>query len=187
MQDIQKIDPDIFRFTVTSLMGALAGRFPVDMKDSSAMQHGVEAMSDMAVLMAQTLLSKTEGAGVLVVHEGHPVLSALTGFSATSAEVGDLMRPELAEGELAQAAEALVTDNPALWFLDEIGLPMPNGDDIAELGRPLLLCKAAGLLLLEAVRIQKVESNAAEDGARLAQGIAALADGTLVDPASSTH
>ena len=76
MQDIQKIDPDIFRFTVTSLMGALAGRFPVDMKDSSAMQHGVEAMSDMAVLMAQTLLSKTEGAGVLVVHEGHPVLAA---------------------------------------------------------------------------------------------------------------
>lgn len=187
MQDIPKIDPDIFRFTVTSLMGALASQFKVNTASSEHMRESVDSMSNMAVLMAQSVLSKTEGAGVLVIGEGHPVLAALTGFSAMNAEIGDLLRPELAEGELGQAAAALVTDNPCLWFLDEIGIPMPGSDDVVELGRPLLLCKAASLLLLEAVRIEQAEAAAASDGALLAQGIEALADGTLVPPAADVE
>lgn len=194
MQGIEQLDKDLFRFTVTHLMGSLIGRFSIDTTTPQSTQRGINSMADMATTMAQAMLSRTEESSVLVLSRDHPVMAAITGFHQLAGEIGELVRPELAEGELHDAAMALVNDNPASWYLDEIGIPMPGEADTTSLGRPLTLCKAAALLLLEAVRVQQAMDADAADGQQVAAEIAevaagaqqALADGTLVAAGSDT-
>lgn len=169
------IDPDLFRFTATNLMGALATRFAIDKSDPASMDRGINAMAEMAMAMSQALLSRIERSSVLVIETGHPAMAALSGFSGMAAAVGELSRPELAEGELGDAAVALVTGNPAHWYLDEIGIEMPTGDDAAALGRAAVLCKAAGLLMLEAVRIESAHAANVAEGQAVAEEIEAAA------------
>ena len=157
MNIVKTVDPDIFRFMVTNMMAALLQRTHIDMASGETVMTGMSALGDAAMAGAQQLLTKIEGVNVLLVDDGHVVMGALTSFNSLSESITDPLHPAVAEGELVEAAFALALDAPERWTLDELGLPMPTGDDIAQLGRPLMLCRAAALLMVEAARLQRLD------------------------------
>ena len=177
---MRTLDPEVFRFITANLMASLMQRHPIDTSSPEATSDGINALAEMAAAAASRVLTITEGLSVLVVDENHPFMVAFKTFGRLADVTADPLHPAYIEGELVDAAFALARDEPGLWAdsLTELDLRMPDGDEIAVMGRARVLCNAAAFLMAEGMRQAKLERLERQRAVEAATAVPVMLEGS---------